>query len=89
MGDKGLRMIIDNTCDLHSSYPPLSIWKDFSSFKEGDGKYDYYMMFDKWKFIGRFDSFIEAMSAAIRIRYVQTRKNRRSRYHLRKAISGL
>lgn len=53
---------------LKQAYPDLSLWKDVSSFKKEDGKSDFYMMLQrKWKFIGRFDDFIEAWQAFVNI----------------------
>lgn len=51
-------MIIDCISDSNKHYPKGSLWQDGSSYKANDGTYDFYMMFDKWKFIGRFDSFV-------------------------------
>lgn len=47
--------------DLHSHYPDGSIWQDMSSYKKEDDLSDFYVKLDKWKYLGRFKGFLEAM----------------------------
>lgn len=48
--------------DCHGPYLDGFIWRDVFSFKKEDEKYDFYMMLGKWTFMGRFESFIDAMA---------------------------
>ena len=59
-------MIIEFENNLHKEYPIGSLWEDAFSYKEDDQKSDYYVMFDNWKFIGRFKDFGDAMRGAFK-----------------------
>lgn len=57
-------MITEFKVDLHSQYPKGSLWKDSSSYKKEDNKNDYYMRFEEWKFIGRYEDCIKALEGS-------------------------
>jgi len=49
-----------------TDYPNGTLWKDSSSYKQEDEKYDFYGMYkNSWTFLGRFRNFLEVEWGAI------------------------